>query len=127
MSKRNNVDSGDKYFFKKSNFPLTNIPNITYNKGNDTYRGIIMTDTNRFRTLAKDEIVKLEAENYGRTITHEEIQIVFMSYVMGCMKATIVVAKNTQGRYYEVSYSSHNNRLYIDTYEKVADKVVEVK
>lgn len=86
-----------------------------------------MTDTNKFRTLAKDEIVKLEAENYGRTIAHEEIQIVFMSYVMGSMKATLVVAKNTQGRYYEVSYSSYNNRMYIDTYEKVADKVIEVK
>lgn len=86
-----------------------------------------MTDTNKFRTLAKDEIAKLEKETYGREISHEEIQIVFMSYVMGSMKATLVVAKNTQGRYYEVSYSSMNQRMYIDTYEKVADKVIEVR
>lgn len=86
-----------------------------------------MTDTNKFRTLAKDEICKLERETYNREITHEEIQIVFMSYVMGCMKATLVVAKNTDGRYYEVSYSPINNRMYIDTYKKIADKVIDVR
>ena len=86
-----------------------------------------MTDTNTFRTLAKDEICKLEADRYGRTITHEDVHIVFMSYVMGCMKATLVVAKNTAGRYYEVSYSPINNRMYIDTYEKIANQVVDVR
>ena len=50
-----------------------------------------------------------------------------MSYVMGCMKATLVVAKNTDGRYYEVSYSPINNRMYIDTYKKIADKVIDVR
>ena len=46
---------------------------------------------------------------------------------MGCMKATLVVAKNTAGRYYEVSYSPINNRMYIDTYEKIANQVVDVR
>lgn len=85
-----------------------------------------MTDTNKFRTMAKDAIVKLESENYSRELSHEEIQIVFMSYVMGCMKATLVVAKNTQGRYYEVSYSPINQRMYVDTYEKVGERVIGV-
>ena len=63
-----------------------------------------MRDTNKFRTLAKQEIVKIEKDLYGREVSHEEIQLVFLSYVLGQMKATMVVAQNTQGRYYEISY-----------------------
>lgn len=83
-----------------------------------------MQDTNKFRTLAKQEIVKIERDIYGREITHEEIQLVFLSYVLGQMKATLVVAKNTQGRYYEVSYSCLNNKMFIDIYKQAGSKVV---
>lgn len=82
-----------------------------------------MTDTNQFRTLAKQEIVRLEREIYGREVTHADIQFVFMSYVLGQMKATLVVAKNTEGRYYEVSYSCVNNRMFIDIYNQIASVV----
>ena len=57
-----------------------------------------MRNTNEFRTLAKDEIAKLEKDVYGRDVTHEEIEIVFMSYVMGYIKGLFVVARNTEGR-----------------------------
>ena len=86
----------------------------------------IMTDTNKFRTLAKQEIVKIEKDMYGRDITHEEIQMVFLSYVLGQMKATLVVAKNTEGRYYEVSYSSISKKMFIDVYKQAGSKVVEI-
>lgn len=86
-----------------------------------------MTDTNKFRTLAKQEIVKIERDIYDRDITHEEIQLVFLSYVLGQMKATLVVAKNTQGRYYEVSYSCLNNKMFIDVYNQVASKTVSLE
>ena len=86
----------------------------------------IMIDTNKFRTLAKQEIVKIEKDMYGRDITHEEIQMVFLSYVLGQMKATLVVAKNTEGRYYEVSYSSIGKRMFIDVYKQAGSKVVEI-
>ena len=64
-----------------------------------------MTDTNRFRTIAKDEICRLEKGIYGREITHEDIQVVFMAYVLGQMKSTMVVAKNTEGRYYVTAFN----------------------
>ena len=32
-----------------------------------------MTDTNRFRTLAKEQIVRIEKEVYGREINHTDI------------------------------------------------------
>ncbi len=86
-----------------------------------------MTDSNKFRTLAKNAVAKIEKENYGRDLTHEEIEIVFQSYVLGNMKATLVVARNTQGRYYEVSYSSIANKMYVDVYAKQGALVVEVE
>jgi hypothetical protein len=86
-----------------------------------------MTDTNKFRTLAKQEIVKIEKDMYGRDVSHEEIQFVFLAYVLGQMKATLVVAKNTCGRYYEVSYSCINHKMFIDIYKQAGSKVVNVE
>lgn len=85
-----------------------------------------MTDTNQFRTLAKQQIVRIEREVYGREISHEDIQMVFLSYVLGQMKATLVVARNTEGRYYEVSYSHLNEKMFIDVYKQVDSIVVKV-
>ena len=85
-----------------------------------------MTDTNKFRTLCKQQIVRIEKSQYDRDINHEDIQVVFMSYVLGQMKATLVVAKNTEGRYYECTYSYLNKKLFVDVYNKIANIVVEV-
>lgn len=86
-----------------------------------------MKNTNAFRTRAKDEIAKLEKDNYGRDITHEEIEIVSLTYVMGFIKGMFVVAKNTQGRIYEISSNPVNGKLYIDVYKKEGTKVVSVE
>ena len=85
-----------------------------------------MTNTNEFRTRCKDEIVKLEKDNYGRDISHEEIEIVTLSYVMGFIKGMFVVARNTEGRIYEISSNPNTNKLYIDVYMKEGTKVVRV-
>ena len=85
-----------------------------------------MRDTNAFRTRATDEICKLEKDIYGRDISHEEVEIVFLSYVMGFIKGLFVVAKNTEGRIYEISSNPTNGRLYIDVYKKEGSKTVEI-
>lgn len=85
-----------------------------------------MKNTNAFRTRAKDEIAKLEKDTYGRDVTHEEIEIVSLTYVMGFIKGMFVVAKNTQGRIYEISSNPVNGKLYIDVYKKEGTKVVSV-
>ena len=85
-----------------------------------------MKDTNAFRTRAKDEIVRLEKDVYGRDISHEEIEIVFLSYVMGYIKGLFVVARNTGGRIYEISSNPSNGKFYIDVYKKDGSKVVAV-
>ena len=84
----------------------------------------MMRDTNAFRTRAKDEIVKLEKDVYGRDVSHEEIEIVFLSYVMGYIKGLFVVANNTYGRIYEISSNPSNGKFYIDVYKKEGSKVV---
>jgi|GEM_PF-2699962 len=86
-----------------------------------------MTNTNEFRTRCKDEIVKLERDTYGRDISHEEIELVTLSYVMGFIKGVFVVAKNTEGRIYEISSNPNSNRLYIDVYKKEGCKVVSLE
>ena len=83
-----------------------------------------MKNTNAFRTRAKDEIVKLEKDNYGRDVTHEEIEVVFLTYVMGYIKGLFVVARNTEGRIYEVSSNPTTKKFYIDVYKKEGSKVV---
>lgn len=85
-----------------------------------------MTNTNEFRTRSKDEICKLERDNYGRDISHEEVELVTLSYVMGYIKGLFVVARNTEGRIYEVSSNPNTDKLYIDVYKKEGSKVVEV-
>ena len=85
-----------------------------------------MSNSNEFRTRAKDEIVKLEKDVYGRDISHEEIEMVFLSYVMGYIKGMFVVAKNTCGRIYEISSNPSNGKFYIDVYTKEGSKVVAI-
>ena len=85
-----------------------------------------MKNTNAFRTRAKDEIVKLEKDVYGRDVSHEEIEIVFLSYVMGFIKGLFVVARNTEGRIYEISSNPTTGKLYIDVYMKEGNKVVAI-
>ena len=85
-----------------------------------------MRDTNTFRTLAKNEIAKLEKDVYGRDIQHEEIEMVFLTYVMGYIKGMFVVARNTDGRIYEVSSNPTNGKFYIDVYKKEGSKVIKL-
>ena len=85
-----------------------------------------LRDTNAFRTRAKDEICKLEKDVYNRDISHEEVEIVFLTYVMGYIKGLFVVARNTEGRIYEVSSNPSNGKLYIDVYKKEGNKVVSL-
>ena len=86
-----------------------------------------MTSTDKFIGVAKEEIIKIEKDMYGRILDVSEIEPVFLSYVMGFIKAIFVVAKNTDGRYFEVSYSFVNKKLFTDVYEKCMTKIVRLE
>lgn len=79
-----------------------------------------------FLRRAKEEIVKVEKEVYNRKISTEDIEVVFQAYVLGDLKAIFVVARNTQGRYYEVSANTNTLKLFIDIYKKEADLVANL-
>lgn len=85
-----------------------------------------MTNTNTFRTIAKDAIIKIEKDMYNRDLEHKDIEVVFMSYVLGQMKATFVVPVKNFGRYYEVSLNNLTQRMYIDEYNKVGETVIDL-
>lgn len=84
-----------------------------------------MNITYRFTRRAKEEIAKLEKEGYNREVSPEDIEVVFQAYVLGDIKATFVVARNTEGRYYEVSANTKAKKLFIDVYKKDADIVTK--
>lgn len=86
-----------------------------------------MRNTNLFRTRAKDEIAKLEKDVYGRDVNHEDIEIVFLSYVMGYIKGLFVVATDPAGRIYEISSNPNTGKFYIDVYKKEGSKVVNLE
>lgn len=79
-----------------------------------------------FQKRAKEEIIKYEKEMFGRELTEDSVEVVFQAYVLGHLKATFVVARKTNGRYYEASLNTTTNRLYIDIYTKSADVVVDL-
>lgn len=83
-------------------------------------------DTNEFRSAAKDMVVSFEKEMYNRDIKHQDVQVVFMSYVMGYMKTTMVIPADKQDRYYEISYSFINKKMYLDVYQKISTRVKEL-
>ena len=84
----------------------------------------MLAGTNEFRSRAKDEIAFIEKDNYNREIKHEEIEVVFMCYVMGNMKGIFVIPAANCGRCYEVSYSCNTDTMYIDEYHKTGTKIV---
>lgn len=84
-------------------------------------------DTTDFIIEAINQVIKQEEEFYNRPfITSSDVKIVYLTYNMGFMKGSFVIPEDSQGRYYEISYSHLNNRMYIDTYTKERNRVVLV-
>lgn len=69
-----------------------------------------------FTRRAQEEIIRIEKEFYNREVQTNEVEQVFFTYTFGHMKAVMVVTTDTNGRYYEISYSRSRNSFYIDVY-----------
>ena len=72
-----------------------------------------------FTRRAQEEIVRIEKEFYDRDIQTDKVEQVFFTYTFGHMKAIIVVATNTNNRYYEINYCRTRDLVYIDVYTQV--------
>ena len=78
-----------------------------------------------FRKRAKQEIIKLVKDVYDEDILPENIEVVFEAYISGNTKA-VMVTLPTGGRYFEVTYIPTSGKMYIDSYTKAGNKVVNV-
>ena len=63
--------------------------------------------------------MRIEKEFYDRDIQTDKVEQVFFTYTFGHMKTIMVVATNTDNRYYEISYSRTRDSFYIDVYTQV--------
>lgn len=81
--------------------------------------------THKFRKAAKLEIIKLAKDVYNEDIGIDDIEVVFEAYISGNTKATMVTLP-TGGRYFEITYIPSSGKMYIDSYQKVGTKVVNV-
>lgn len=79
----------------------------------------LIETSHEFTKRAQEEIIRIEKEFYDREVQANEIEQVFFTYTFGHMKAIMVVAGNTDNRYYEVSYSKNSDLFYIDVYTQV--------
>lgn len=79
----------------------------------------LIETSHEFTKRAQEEIIRIEKEFYDREVQANEVEQVFFTYTFGHMKAIMVVAGNTDHRYYEVSYSRSNDFFFIDVYTQV--------
>lgn len=70
-----------------------------------------------FEVAAKNAILDKRKKDYP-DISISDISIVFFTYTLGNIKATLIDGqKNT--RYYEVTYNRARNEMYVDEYVKI--------
>lgn len=58
------------------------------------------------------------------TITNSEVYVVWFAYVLGNAKCLISTTREDH-RYYEMTYNSEKNQLYIDQYVKLRNSVID--
>lgn len=77
------------------------------------------------------EVVKQLAESTlcptdNIKLSLDDVYMVLYAYVLGNMKATFST-KLSDGKYYEVTYNSAANELYVDQYVKLQQKIYQPK
>ena len=76
----------------------------------------IMT-SNEFEKTAKNELIRILAEEYKETFTTNDIIMLWFGYVLGNMKG-MFIDSGVNNRYYEVTYGEPSKEMYIDIYHK---------
>ena len=70
-----------------------------------------------FEKMAKNAAIK-SAEKYDRGLTIEDMHIVWFAHVLGNKKCLMFTEK-LEGLYFEVTYNSLKEEIYVDTYGKL--------
>lgn len=75
-----------------------------------------------FEIAAKNAVVEV-CKNEGISITIADIHVIFLSDILGYAKTTLQIA-GPEPRYFDVTYNRTKNEMYIDTYQKIANKLI---
>ena len=75
-----------------------------------------------FEVTAKNAVIHIASIEYYEEYKISDISVVWMVHLLGNKKAILVDNRNNR-RMYEVTYNALRHDLYVDTYEKVANRV----
>ena len=83
----------------------------------------------KFQTLAKKYVCqyvnRILDKSDKKTITEDDVYIVWMCYILGNNKALLSTTLN-DGMYYEITYNADKKEMYIDAYKKWENMVINI-
>lgn len=81
-----------------------------------------------FLRVAKFQVLQMVKEGFDPTdniqISIDDVYVVLYAYVLGNQKATLSTTL-PDGKYYEVTYNSEKDEMYIDCYVKLKQNVIK--
>lgn len=81
-----------------------------------------------FLRVAKSQVLQMAKEGFDPTdniqISMDDVYVVLYAYVLGNQKATLSTTL-PDGKYYEVTYNSEKDEMYIDCYVKLKQNVIK--
>lgn len=81
-----------------------------------------------FLRVAKFQVLQMVKEGLDPTdniqISMDDVYVVLYAYVLGNQKATLSTTL-PDGKYYEVTYNSGKNEMYVDCYVKLKQNVIK--
>lgn len=83
--------------------------------------------SDKFIQYAKEIVHNYICEHLDKSdiIPEFEVYVVWYAYELGHSKA-LVSSSLLDGMYYEVTYNSNKNEVYLDTYKKFENKCIEL-
>jgi hypothetical protein len=81
-----------------------------------------------FLRIAKIQVLQMIKDGLDPTdnvqISMDDVYVVLYAYVLGNQKATISTTL-PDGKYYEVTYNSEKDEMYVDCYVKLKQNVIK--
>ena len=76
-----------------------------------------------FEVVCKNALIKLLKDKYNEDHFIEDFDMTWFNYTLQHYKA-MLIDRGPNQRYYECTFNIHNNRMFIDIYEKQSNTVV---
>lgn len=84
--------------------------------------------SDEFIKIAKSQVYQMAKEGLDPTddvrLSVDDVYVVLYAYVLGNQKATLSTML-PDGKYYEVTYNSEKDEMYIDCYVKLKQNVIK--